>query len=78
MIDSPHAKGYYGGVVAAPIFARIAEASLRHLGIGPTVNPVPPVLVSRAELPAEVVVVPRPVSGPATAARRSPRSRPAA
>ena len=68
MIDSPHAKGYYGGVVAAPIFARIAEASLRHLGIGPTVNPVPPVLVARADAPSEVVVVPRPVNGPAVAA----------
>ena len=33
VIDSPHgAHGYYGGTVAAPIFKRIAEASLRHLG----------------------------------------------
>jgi membrane peptidoglycan carboxypeptidase len=46
VIDSPHGKGYYGGVVAAPIFKRVAEASLRHLGIAPTVNPQPPVLVS--------------------------------
>jgi cell division protein FtsI (penicillin-binding protein 3) len=35
-----------GGAVAAPIFRRIAEASLRHLGIAPTVNPAPPVLVA--------------------------------
>ena len=35
-----------GGAVAAPIFKRVAEASLRHLGIAPTVNPVPPVLVA--------------------------------
>ncbi len=47
VIDSPHAKGYYGGTVAAPIFKRIAEESLRHLGIGPTINPAPPVLVAR-------------------------------
>jgi membrane peptidoglycan carboxypeptidase len=47
VIDSPHGKGYTGGVVAAPIFKRIAEASLRHLGIAPTVNPLPPVLVAR-------------------------------
>ncbi len=46
VIDSPHGKGYTGGAVAAPIFKRIAEASLRHLGIAPTVNPAPPVLVA--------------------------------
>jgi hypothetical protein len=47
VIDSPRAKGYYGGVVAAPVFKRVAEAALRHLGVPPTVNPVPPVLVAR-------------------------------
>jgi membrane peptidoglycan carboxypeptidase len=46
VIDSPHGKGYMGGAVAAPIFRRVAEASLRHLGIAPTVNPTPPVLVA--------------------------------
>jgi cell division protein FtsI (penicillin-binding protein 3) len=49
VIDSPHGNGYTGGVVAAPVFKRIAEASLRHLGIAPTVNPMPPVLVARHE-----------------------------
>ncbi len=47
VIDSPHAKGYYGGTVSAPIFKRVAEVALRHLGVPPTVNPVPPVLVAR-------------------------------
>jgi membrane peptidoglycan carboxypeptidase len=47
VIDSPHGNGYYGGTVAAPIFKRIAEESLRHLGIGPTINAPPPVLVAR-------------------------------
>jgi cell division protein FtsI (penicillin-binding protein 3) len=47
IIDSPHGRGYYGGTVAAPVFRRIAEASLRHLGIRRTINPVPPVLVAR-------------------------------
>ncbi len=46
VIDSPHGKGYTGGAVAAPIFKRVAEASLRHLGVAPTVNPAPPVLVA--------------------------------
>jgi cell division protein FtsI (penicillin-binding protein 3) len=44
VIDSPHAVGYYGGVVAAPVFRRIAEASLRHLGIPPNIGAFPPVL----------------------------------
>jgi membrane peptidoglycan carboxypeptidase len=47
VIDTPRAKGYYGGVVAAPVFKRIAEASIRYLGIPPTINPPPPVLVAR-------------------------------
>ncbi|HEY7499952.1 MAG TPA: penicillin-binding protein, partial [Vicinamibacterales bacterium] len=46
LIDSPHGNGDTGGVVSAPIFKRIAEASLRHLGIAPTVNAPPPVLVA--------------------------------
>jgi cell division protein FtsI (penicillin-binding protein 3) len=49
VIDSPRAHGYYGGAVAAPVFKRIAEASLRHLGIAPTVNPAPPVLLTRQD-----------------------------
>lgn len=51
VIDSPHGRGYYGGTVAGPVFQRIAEASLRHLGIGPTLNAPPPVLVARHDQP---------------------------
>lgn len=47
VIDTPRAKGHYGGPVAGPIFKRIAEASIRHLGIAPTINPAPPLLVAR-------------------------------
>ncbi|MGH9330951.1 MAG: penicillin-binding protein [Vicinamibacterales bacterium] len=74
VIDSPHGKGYYGGVVAAPIFKRIAEATLRHLGVPPTVDPIPAVIATRATAPAEAA---RPASarpaalldaGPLTAA----------
>ena len=57
VIDSPHANGYYGGTVAAPIFKRIAEEALRRMGIGPTINPAPPVLVARNE-PEEMVAQP--------------------
>jgi cell division protein FtsI (penicillin-binding protein 3) len=49
VIDSPHAaRGYFGGAVAAPVFKRIAEAALRHLGVPPTIDPLPPVLVGRS------------------------------
>jgi cell division protein FtsI (penicillin-binding protein 3) len=35
MIDEPGAGGYYGGQVAAPVFAQIASASLRTLQVAP-------------------------------------------
>ena len=55
VIDSPHGKvTAYGGTVAAPIFKRITEASLRHLGIGPTVNAPSPVMVTKAGSGAEL------------------------
>ena len=48
VLDSPHGKnGHFGAPVSGPIFTRIAEATLTYLGIPPTVNPAPPVLVSR-------------------------------
>ena len=47
VIDSPHARGYYGGPIAGPVFQRIAEATLRHLGVPPTLNAPPPILVAR-------------------------------
>jgi cell division protein FtsI (penicillin-binding protein 3) len=49
VIDAPHAGGRTGGVVAAPIFKRIAEPTLRYLGLGPTIDPAPPVLVEHRE-----------------------------
>lgn len=63
VIDSPHAKGYYGGTVAAPVFQRIAEASLRHLGIPPNINALPPVFAARHDEPADSVR-PRPIGDP--------------
>ncbi len=48
VIDSPHGPhGTYGGPVAGPIFKRIAEAAMRQIGVPPSVNPDPPVLVAR-------------------------------
>ncbi len=51
VIDSPHANGYYGGPNAGPVFARVAEATLRHFGVPPTLNAPPPVLVARRGQP---------------------------
>lgn len=48
VIDSPHGPNrYFGGLVSAPIFRRIGEAALRYLGISPTINAPPPVLVAK-------------------------------
>jgi len=41
MIDEPSAGQHYGGAVAAPVFARIAEGSLRALGVAPDAPLVP-------------------------------------
>lgn len=34
-IDEPHSNGYYGGRVAAPVFADVVASSLRRLGVQP-------------------------------------------
>ena len=47
MVDSPRVGGDTGGAIAAPIFKRIADASLRHLGVTPNINPQAPVIVAR-------------------------------
>ena len=70
MIDSPRVGGDTGGAVAAPIFKRIADSSLRHLGVTPTINPAPPVMVARTmETPVTQVAAvgtPNVVAMPAT------------
>ncbi len=64
VLDSPRAKGYYGGTVAAPLFKSVAEATLRYLGVPPNLSAEPPVLVARNEpMPVETVV---PVRAPST------------
>jgi cell division protein FtsI (penicillin-binding protein 3) len=46
VIDTPSAGQIYGGAVAAPVFKRIMTAALQYLGVPPTLNPVPPVLIT--------------------------------
>ncbi|PLX73612.1 MAG: cell division protein [Azoarcus sp.] len=55
MIDEP-AGAHYGGAVAAPVFARIVEGSLRALGVAPDA-PITPLQLARkqgAEAPTTV------------------------
>jgi len=50
VIDSAKGpNGDHGGTVAAPIFRSIAEAALHYLGIAPSLNPSPPVLVAQRD-----------------------------
>jgi cell division protein FtsI (penicillin-binding protein 3) len=60
VIDSPHGNGYTGGAVSAPVFKRIAEAALTYLGIGPTINPPPPVLVARRDADVDADAIKQP------------------
>lgn len=48
MLDTPRTLRT-GGVTAAPVFKRIAEAALRHSGVPPTMSPALPVVVARRE-----------------------------
>ena len=47
VIDTPRVGGYYGGVVAGPVFKRIAEAAIQHIGLPRSINPEAPVMVAR-------------------------------
>jgi membrane peptidoglycan carboxypeptidase len=49
VVDSPHRVSPYGGVVAAPIFQRIATAALRQYGVPPSIDAPEPVLAGRVE-----------------------------
>ncbi len=48
VIDTPRAGPYFGGLVAAPIFKRIADIAVREFGVPRTVNPETPVVVTPA------------------------------
>jgi cell division protein FtsI (penicillin-binding protein 3) len=57
VIDAPHSGKAYtgathgGGSIAAPVFEKVAEATLRYLGVPPTINPDPPVILARPDEP---------------------------
>jgi cell division protein FtsI (penicillin-binding protein 3) len=67
VVDSPHRVPPYGGVVAAPIFQKIAAAALRHYAVPQSIDAPAPLLVSRpGDAPAQ------PTSGPAAPPRIVP------
>jgi len=64
VLDSARGNnGHFGGAVSAPIFKRIAEATLQYLGVPHSVNPEPPILMARdnAGVPAKLPTPPQPL-----------------
>jgi cell division protein FtsI (penicillin-binding protein 3) len=59
VVDSPRRVSPYGGVVAAPIFQKIAATALRHYGVPQSIDAPEPLLASR---PGDRVE--QPASGP--------------
>ncbi len=47
MIDEPHAGEYYGGKVAAPVFARVMAGAMRILAVTPDKQETMPVLLTQ-------------------------------
>ncbi|MFN3843604.1 MAG: peptidoglycan D,D-transpeptidase FtsI family protein [Rehaibacterium terrae] len=70
IIDDPQGRDYYGGLVAAPVFARVMDGALRLLDVPPdqaeqwyvALPPAPPPEMS-AELPADIEPLPEFVGG---------------
>jgi cell division protein FtsI (penicillin-binding protein 3) len=67
VVDSPHRVSPYGGVVAAPIFQKIAQTALRHYGVPQSINAPEPLLASRPLDTNE-----QPAKGPVTKPRIVP------
>jgi cell division protein FtsI (penicillin-binding protein 3) len=65
MVDTPRVGSDTGGAVSAPIFKRIAEAALRHLGVPPNLNPPAPVVVAAQREPSPVTPTSSTLSVPA-------------
>jgi cell division protein FtsI (penicillin-binding protein 3) len=65
MVDTPRVGSDTGGAVSAPIFKRIAEAALRHLGVPPNLNPAAPVVVASQREPSPLTPTSSTLSVPA-------------
>jgi cell division protein FtsI (penicillin-binding protein 3) len=68
VIDSPSTGPYYGGLVAAPVFKRIAQALVPLMGVPRTIGAPATVLVTHRDetpaLPAKLEILAAPASGP--------------
>lgn len=68
MIDEPGGSAYYGGLVAAPVFARVMSEALRLLNVPPDGDlPGAPQLVQKLESPSSVNKAPPRVQRPTQA-----------
>ena len=67
VVDSPHRVSPYGGVVAAPIFQKIAQTALRHYAVPQSINAPEPLLAGRPDDTTE-----RQTSGPVGSPRIVP------
>ncbi len=47
VIDTPRNGAYFGGTVSGPVFKRIAEVAIRHVGIPRSIEPEAPVVIAR-------------------------------
>jgi cell division protein FtsI (penicillin-binding protein 3) len=57
VIDAPRTKGHTGGATAAPVFKRIAEATLRHTAVPRSINPPSPIMAQRPDAERQAVPV---------------------
>jgi len=67
IIDEP-AMGRFGGVVAAPVFRRVADQALKYLGVAPSLEELGPSYIGLGHSPAEQEGKPEPTgseAGPA-------------
>lgn len=64
VMDAPKAGGYFGGTIAAPVFHEVADATLRYLGVPPSVEEGEPtrIVVARAAPPAGPSMVTTPLA----------------
>jgi hypothetical protein len=69
--------GRYGGDLAGPVFRRVAEASLRYLGVTPTGTPKKIASVKREGDPADILMAAMKPGASASASAAPPEAPPA-
>ena len=50
IVERPQTARAYGGTIAAPVFKRVAEASLQQLGVAQSINPAAPIIAATRSL----------------------------